>query len=86
MANTLTEKMKKQMDFTFEVDANYSEVVCDCDLEYGEGTYGVKVEDGKTEFWYLTEDYWKNQYWDFINDKKHLDQFLALAVIKKAKK
>ena len=84
----MTEKMKKQMAYTFEVDDKYAEVVCECSLEYGAGTYGVKIEGGKTEYWYLTEDYWKNPYWDFINDKQGLDQFLALALItaKKAKK
>ena len=83
----MNEKMKKQMHYTFEVDANYAEVVCDCGMTYGAGTYGAKIEDGKTEFWYLTEDYHKNPYWEFVDsEKKDLDQFLALSLVRKAKK
>ena len=46
----MNERMKKQMHYTFEVDANYAEVVCDCGMTYGAGTYGTKIRTARPSF------------------------------------
>lgn len=83
----MTEKFKRQMDYVFEVPDDYAEDVCDNLLEHGSGTYGVLIEDGKTDFWQLHEDYFKNDYWVFVSqNKEFLDQFLALEHLMAQKK
>lgn len=71
----MNKRLAKQMGFTFAVSKDEAVGFFNGNLSYGEGFYGATFEeDGHGfDYYYLSEDGYKNAYWQWCGDRTEQD-------------
>lgn len=67
----MTKTLAKQMDFLFQISEEQATGFFEGNLQYGDGQYGALVGESLEDYsyYYLCEDGFSNQYWEWIGDR-----------------